>query len=546
MTRHPDWHSVDMKADLLLTNGRIHTMNGERTASSLAIWGGRILAVDEEVDAVRTIDLKGRTVTPGWHDAHNHMAMFGIMLAELDLSYGAVRSLDEVYAAVAAAAQQAQPGEWIIGARYDQNKLGAHPTLKRLDEIAPNNPVWLKHTSGHMAVVNSAVLREADADNPPAGGVVVRDESGQPTGLLQEQAQQLVQEQVRPYSQARLVEAIGRASAQYAAEGLVGVTEAGIGAGWVGNSPVEAAAYQEALDRGLLRQRVTLMPVSDALRTVQRSQEDGPAYTLDLGLRTGFGSDMLRIGPMKVFSDGSLIGHTAAMCAEFANAPGEVGFLQEDVDSLRAKIRGAHLAGWQVATHAIGDRAVSTVIDIYQEVLAELPREDHRHRIEHLGVCRPQDVERLARLGIIPTPQGRFLTELGDGMARALGPERSAWCYRGQSLLDAGVVLPGSSDRPVVLGAPLLGMAGMVTRRTSDGALLAPQEAISVYDALRAYTVGSTYANRSDGVTGTLEVGKYADLVVLGADPLEVPGEELGDIEVLATMVAGELTHGDL
>lgn len=535
-----------MKADLLLTNGRIHTMAGRRTASSLAVWGGRILAIDEDVDAVRTVDLKGRTVTPGWHDAHNHMAMFGIMLGELDLSYGAVTSLDELYESVAAAVRRAAPGEWVIGARYDQNKLGGHPTLQRLDQIAPDNPVWLKHTSGHMAVVNSAVLAQADMANPPEGGVVVRDSSGAPTGLLQEQAQQLVQDLVRPYSQSRLVEAIARASRQYAAEGLVGVTEAGIGAGWVGSSPVEAAAYQEALDRGLLRQRVTLMPVSDALRTVRRSREDGPAYALDLGLRTGFGSDMLRLGPMKVFGDGSLIGHTAAMCAEFANAPGEVGFLQEDVDSLRAKIRGAHLAGWQVATHAIGDRAVSTVIDIYQEVLAELPREDHRHRIEHLGVCRPEDVERLARLGIIPTPQGRFMTELGDGMAAALGPERSHWCYRGQSLLDAGVVVPGSSDRPVVLGAPLLGMAGMVTRKTATGAVLAPAEAMSAYDALRAYTVGSTYANRSDEVTGTLEVGKYADLVVLGSDPLEVPADALGDIAVLATMVGGELTHGEL
>lgn len=535
-----------MKADLLLHNGRIHTMADGRTVPSLAIWGGRVVALDEDVDAVRTIDLHGRTVTPGWHDAHNHMAMFGIMLDELDLSHEAVTDLDGLYAAVAAGVRRAAPGDWVVGARYDQNKLGGHPTLQRLDEIAPENPVWLKHTSGHMAVVNSAVLRQTDADNPPEGGVVVRDDSGRPTGLLQEQAQRLVQDLVRPYSQQRLVAALAKASELYAAEGLVGVTEAGVGAGWVGNSPVEVAAYQEALDRGLLRQRVTLMPVADAFRTVERSREDGPAYALDLGLRTGFGGDMLRLGPMKVFSDGSLIGHTAAMCEEFANAPGNVGFLQEDVDSLRAKIRGAHLAGWQVATHAIGDRAVSTVLDIYEEVLAEHPRDDHRHRIEHCGVCRPEDVERIARLGVIAVPQGRFMTEIGDGMMRALGPERSDWCYRGQSLLDAGAVVAGSSDRPVVLGAPLLGMAGMVTRRTAGGEVLGAAEAMSAYDALRAYTVGSTYANRSDGVTGSLALGKYADLVVLDRDPLETPGEELPGIEVLATMVAGNLTHGDL
>ncbi|WP_153504626.1 amidohydrolase [Cumulibacter manganitolerans] len=535
-----------MKVDLLLRNGLIHTMDGRRTASSVAIWNGRVIALDEELDARRVVDLRGRAVTPGWHDAHNHMAMFGIMMGELDLSYDAVHSLDELYAAVRAAADAARPGDWIVGARYDQNKLGAHPTLQRLDEIAPQNPVWLKHTSGHMAVVNSAVLRQTDADHPPEGGVVVRDEAGQPTGLLQEQAQRLVQDLVRPYSQRQLVEAITRASAQYAAEGLVGVTEAGIGAGWVGNSPVEAAAYQEVFERGLLKQRVTLMPVSDALHTVDRGTEDGPAYALDLGLRTGFGGDMLRLGPLKVFSDGSLIGHTAAMCEEFANAPGEVGFLQEDVESLKRKIRGGHRAGWQVATHAIGDRAVSTVLDIYEEVLAELPRADHRHRIEHCGVSRPDDVERLLRLGVIPVPQGRFIEEIGDGMMTALGAERSEWCYRGQSFLAAGGVLPGSSDRPVVLGAPLLGMQAMVTRRTGSGQLLGAAEAVSAYDAVRAYTAGSTYANRSDDVTGTLEVGKYADLVVLDRDPLQTPGQELGGIGVLATMVAGELTHGEL
>lgn len=535
-----------MKADLLLHNGRIRTMAGEQIAGSIAIWGGRVIAVDEDVDARRVVDLAGRTITPGWHDAHNHMAMFGIMLAEIDLSESAVRDLDEVYAAIAKGVEAAQPGEWVVGARYDQNKLGGHPTLQRLDQIAPQNPVWLKHTSGHMAVVNSAVLAQTDPDDVPDGGVLVRDAEGRPTGLLQEQAQRLVQDLVRPYSQQQLVEALARASEQYAAEGLVGVTEAGIGAGWVGNSPVEAAAYQEALERGLLHQRVTLMPVADALRDVERSRDDGPAYALDLGLRTGFGNDRLRLGPMKVFGDGSLIGHTAAMCEEFANSPGNTGFLQEDAESLRTKIRGAHLAGWQVATHAIGDHAVSTILDIYEEVLAELPRDDHRHRIEHCGVCRPEDVERIARLGVIPVPQGRFMTEIGDGMMRALGEQRSHWCYRGQSFLDAGAVVAGSSDRPVVLGAPLLGMAGMVTRRTAGGSLLGPDEAISAYDALRAYTVGATYANRSDDVTGTLEVGKYADLVVLDRDPVETPGEELPQIQVLATMVGGELTHGSL
>ena len=537
-----------MQVDLLLTNARIHTMSDAQPhAGSLAVLNGRVVALDEDVPAARAVDLGGRTVVPGFHDAHNHMAMSGMRLREIDLSSSAIRTLDELYDAVKRAAAEIGPGEWIVGSGYDQNKLGGeHPARARLDEIAPRHLVWLKHTSGHMCVVGGAVLDAADLDAVPEGGVVVRDDAGVPTGLLLEQAQELVQRMVKPYSTGVLTECIAAASQQYAAEGLVAVTECGIGGGWVGNSPVEAAAYQRALTEGRLRQRVTLMPVSDALHEVERSEDEGPAYGMDLGLRTGFGGDRLRLGAMKVFSDGSLIGHTAAMFEPFANSPGNAGFLQDDVESLRDMILGAHLAGWQVATHAIGDRAVSTVIDIYSEVLAEYPRDDHRHRIEHCGVCRPDDVARIAALGLVPTPQGRFITEIGDGMIEALGPVRTAWCYRGQSFLDAGVTLTGSSDRPVVLGAPLLGIQAMVTRRTSGGQLLAPDEAVSAYDALRAYTLGSAYASFLDDVSGSLEVGKYADLVVLGTDPLAADPETIAEISVEASMLAGELTHGEL
>lgn len=536
-----------MRADLLLTNGTIHTLDDDHaTVASLAVARGRIVALDQEVDAHAVVDLHGATVLPGFHDAHNHMVGFGLRLGEIDLSHPAVTDLDELYAAVADAAAGAEHGAWIVGGGYDQNKLGGeHPTRQALDRIAPDRPVWLKHTSGHMAVVNSAVLAMTDPDAAPPGGVVVRDDASEPTGLLQEQAQGLVADLVRPYSHAQLVEAITAASARYAAEGLVAATECGIGAGWVGNSPVEAAAYQTCLDDGALLQRITLMPVSDALRDVGRG-DDGPAWALDLGLRTGFGSDRLRLGAMKVFSDGSLIGRTAAMCCEFDGSPGNAGYLQEEVEALRHKLTGAHRAGWQVATHAIGDRAVQVVLDIYEEMLAAEPRVDHRHRIEHCGVCRPEDLARIARLGVIPIPQGRFVYEIGDGMMAALGPERTDWCYRGQSFLDAGITLAGSSDRPVVIGAPLLGIEAMVTRRTAGGEVMTPGERLSVFDALRAYTLGSATACFLDQQSGTLELGKYADLVVLDADPMAVAPEEIGTIGVRATMLEGALTHGEL
>jgi predicted amidohydrolase YtcJ len=377
----------------------------------------------------------------------------------------------------------------------------------------------------------------------PEGGEVVRDAAGRPTGLLQEQAQALVRNLVYPYPLSRLVEAIGLASERYLREGITACQEAGVGAGLVARSPVELAAWQEARRRGALRVRATLMIAGEALHDLPHAAADGDGFGLDLGLHSGFGDDWLRIGPVKIFADGSLIGRTAAMCDDFTGDPGNRGFFQMDVARLRGLITRAHRAGWQVATHAIGDRAVSTVIDIYEEALAAHPRRDPRHRIEHCGVCRPEDVRRMAALGVIPVPQGRFISEIGDGMLAALGSDRAPWCYRQRSFLEAGIELPGSSDRPVVKGAPLLGIHDMVNQRTASGRPFNPQEALTPEQALRAYTLGSAYAAFREDVLGSLTPGKLADFVVLSADPTAVAREAIGEIEVLATVVGGAIAH---
>jgi hypothetical protein len=256
-------------------------------------------------------------------------------------------------------------------------------------------------------------------------------------------------------------------------------------------------------------------------------------------MRTGFGDDWLSIGPVKVFSDGSLIGHTAAMCQPFADATEQRGYLQADAGQLTARIVAAHAGGWTVATHAIGDAAIDLVLDAYEQAQREHPRPGVRHRIEHFGVARPDQVTRAAALGVIPVPQGRFVNEIGDGMVRALGPERVKWAYRQRSLLDAGIVLPGSSDRPVVAGAPLLGMHDMVNQLTASGAVFNPDEALTGLEALRAYTIGSAYAAGQERAKGTLEIGKLADLVVLSDNPATIVAEGIKDIEVLRTMVDG-------
>ncbi len=542
--------------DLALVNANVLTMDLARPrASAVAIAGGRIEGLDASPDrlneADRVVDLRGATVLPGFHDAHNHMIGFGMSLAEVDLRSSAVGSLDELYAAIARRAETTAPGDWVVGAGYDQNKLGAHPHRDALDRVAPGRRVWLRHTSGHMCVVNSLVLADLGLDTTAPelpGGRVAADSGGRPTGLLEERAQLLVGSLVYPYPLAELTDAIRRAAAEYLKEGVTSCTEAGIGGGWIAHSPAELAAYQAARDQGRLGVRVELMTAGEVLHPLGAHAGDGLVAGLDLGIRTGFGDDWLRLGAVKIFADGSLVGRTAALIAPYAgDGPGDEqgpgngqGYLQADAADLQATIIAAHRSGWQVATHAIGDLAIDVVLDAYARALEEYPRRDPRHRIEHFAVVQPRQVARAAGLGVIAVPQGRFATELGDGMLAAVGPARHGWLYRQRSLLEAGMVLPGSSDRPVVAGAPLLGIADMVNRRTASGAPFNPGEAITAEQALHAYTRGSAYASRQEHVKGSIAPGMLADLVVLSEDPTAVSPERIAGLAVLATIVDGQ------
>ncbi|MCW2665521.1 MAG: hydrolase [Frankiales bacterium] len=542
-----------MRVDAVFTGGNVLTLDPARPrATALAVLGGRIVAVGDDSDlegltADRYVALGGATVVPGFHDAHNHCVFFGMSLAELPLSTPPVQSLADIYEAVARAARTTAPGGWIVGAGYDQNRLAErrHPTAAELDRVAPGHRVWLRHTSGHMAVVNGAVLDAIgiDAVAVPPGGVVERDAGGRPTGLLQESAQSLVRNLVYPYPLTDIVGAIDRATTRYLSEGITSAQEAGIGAGLVAWSPQELAAYAQARATGKLHVRTTLMVAADALHELGGSPDDSGSFGLDLGIATGLGDEWLRIGPVKIFSDGSLLGRTAAMHQPFADEPGNAGYLQHSPEQLRELIVRAHRGGWQIATHAIGDLAVDTVLDCYEEALRQLPRADHRHRIEHCAVADDAAVERIARLGVIPVPQGRFISELGDGMATALGPQRAPWCYRQKSFLDRGIPLPGSSDRPVVQGAPLLGIADAVLQRTATGADFNPQEALTPLQALHAWTMGSAYATFEEHRRGSLVAGKLADFAVLSDDLTTVDPEQIASIQVRATVIGGEVVY---
>lgn len=540
-----------MDVDLVVRNASILTVDEQRpTAHTLAVHHGRVFALDEPgLRGREEVDAEGATVVPGFGDAHNHMAGFGQNLLSVDLR--GLHTLDGLYSKVAERALTLPSAAFVLGAGYDDTAIGGHPHRAALDRASGGRPVVLTHRSGHVTTVNSPVLELlgvlTGTAEVPTGGVVVRDEYGDPTGTLEEQAQNLVNTLLVPFPAEELVDALGRASAVYASEGLTHVTECGIGGGWIGRSPTELATYQTARDSGALTVRVQLMPVVDSLHPLHGHASDQPegrsGFGLDLGVRTGFGDDRLRIGPVKIFLDGSLVARTAAMREPFRDHRGR-GYLQADPELMRGHILDAHASGWRVAAHAIGDRAIDLALDVFAEAQRQCPRPDVRHRIEHAAVTSPAQITRMAALGVTPVPQPRFLYEIGDTMAAAIGQDRAGELYRHASFLRAGLRVPGSSDRPVATGAPLLGMQSMVQRLTSGGAVLGPDERVDAWTALRSYTLDAAWIAGEETLRGSLTPGKLADFVLLGDDVTTIEPDRIGTTEVLATYIAGSRIFG--
>jgi predicted amidohydrolase YtcJ len=558
-----------MLLDVLYTNGSFYTQDARRPrAHSVGVHDGRIISLDDELPGslFRDVhDLGGAAVVPGFNDAHCHLSYVGQALVQADVRSSVCVNMDELLAAVERACAAAPPGAWVQGAGYDQNYLGnQHPTAEQLDAVSHGHPVWLMHNSRHMGVANTAAFERAGYPGrrnvtAPDGGAAPADADGRAVGLLQETARALVMDAIPAPSVDDVAAMVGAGSAALLKLGVTSITEPGLGAPQhIGHSLSDLAGYQAARDAGMLGVRATVMPYLTTLHGL--GDEPGPVdqagaglvarMGLDLGMRTGFGDEWLRLGPAKILSDGSLIGRSAFMCCDYQHDAGEGkgnrGLLQFPAVELRRRIIGAHRAGWQVATHAIGDAALDVVLDIFEEAQSLYPRPDARHRIEHVNVASDAQIRRLASLGLIPVPQGRFINELGDGAARALGPERTRLSYRVKALLDAGIEIPASTDAPVVSGDPILNVHDLVNRRTSSGADFVPEERITVAQAVRAYTVGSAHAAHEDHYKGTLSHGMLADFVALSEDIYEVPADAICDMRVTATVIHGKLVCGSL
>ncbi|MGI5286479.1 amidohydrolase [Nonomuraea polychroma] len=534
-----------MELDLKLTGGTVLTMDGRRPiASSVGIWQGRIAGVDAEIEGLparRTVDLTGKTVLPGFVDAHTHLLWTGTAMRATDV--GGVTTREGILEVIERAASAAAPGAWVDVTGYDHRPLGAHLTRDDLDRVANGRLVYVRHVSGHVCVVSSAVLDGTPPERlAAAGSGLVRDASGRPTGLLEEAAMSVARDARLPYPVSELVDALESSATQALAEGVTFCAEAGIGAGLGTFSPVELAVYQQAWETGRLPLRTQLMVSSEVLHPLGAHAIDGITRGLDLGLRSGFGADRLSVGAVKAWLDGGMMARTAALTEPYEGMD-TAGALAEDLEELRELLIEAHVAGWQLAIHAIGDRAVDAALDIVEAAQHARPRPEARHRIEHAGLVRPDQLPRMAAAGLTAVIQPSFLYFFGDDYARVMGEKRSPWMYRGRAFLDHGIALAGSSDRPVAVGAPLRAMQFMVERRSSGGGLIGPEEAISVEEALHAYTMGGARACGVDDRLGSVTAGKLADLTVLGEDPRRVPADRIADVPVVATLVGGEFAY---
>ncbi len=527
-------------ATQVLINGNIRTLDPLKPrADAVALRGNRILATGSNTDMLllarpgaRIDDLGGATVIPGLTDAHMHLESYARALHNVDLQE--VPSRAEAVRRAAAQAAQSAPGAWILGRGWWQElwEGKAFPTAADLDPATPDNPAFFIAKSGHAAWVNSAALRISGINTTtpdPEGGSLVRDAEGNPSGVLLESAMDLVTPHIPKPTAAQSAAWIEAAQSRLWEAGLTGLHDF--------DGMRCFAALQMLQRKGALGLRIV------------KNIHPAPHIThaIALGLRTGFGNDMLHIGALKLFADGALGAVTARMVEPYEGQPDNRGIATTDKESLRAWVGAASAAGIASAIHAIGDRAVRDVLDIYAEVRAEEARrgishDQMRHRIEHVQLIHPDDKARLGQLGIIASMQPIHATGDMEAADRYWGA-RTRWAYNARLQLEMGAVLAFGSDAPIEPVAPLSGIHAAVTRRAADGRPgpegWEPEGRITVDEALRAYTIGAAYAGGMEQQLGQIKAGYLADLTVLEADPYTVDPMALHTVGVVGTMVDG-------
>jgi len=521
-----------MHNDLVLINAHCYTMNpAQPHASALVVRGGRIAYVGDDEGArasvlpgAEVVDLGGACVVPGLGDAHMHMNWYARSLAQVDVE---TPTLDEALARVAARVAQTPAGGWISGRGWNHNVWGGElPTAASLDRVASHHPVFLSAKSGHAGWVNSRALALAGItrDTPdPEGGEIVRDAAGEPTGaLLEGAAMAPVRNLIPAPTHETLMDQVRVAMRQAHRLGLTCVHDM--------DGPDVFRAEQELLERGDLSIRI--------VKSIPLAFLD---EAIAVGLRTGYGNDRLRIGQVKMFTDGALGPRTAWMLEGFETAPDNCGIPTNPIERVREGVLKANAAGLGAAIHAIGDRACREVIDIYQVSNARHP--GLRNRVEHAQILHPDDQPRMARLGVVASMQPIHATSDMHISDLHLG-ERAAGAYCFRALLNHGTVLAFGSDCPVEVIDPLVGIHAAVTRRRGDGTPgpdgWRGDQRLTVEEAVRGFTHGAAYAAGVERDLGTLALGKLGDVTVLGADIFRIDPMEIAATPVLGTVVGGE------
>jgi len=524
------------KPDLILYNGNFLTVNDkEPRAQAVAIVRDRFLAVGNDADvlnlasaATKKIDLGGKTVTPGFIDAHSHPAEAGLMhlrMVDCDL-----RSISAIQAALRERAAKTPPGEWVLGFKYDDTKTeeGRPLTVADLDAAVPDHPVHIQHRGGHTTYSNSLAFRKAGIDEKtpdPPGGKIDRDAStGKPSGRVAENANELFENAIpQNFTRDDHREGVKLISKMMARTGITSATDAQ-------GSPEDLRAYQDARESGDLLHRVYCF-ISFYYAEAM----------IAAGNRTGLGDEWVRLGAFKFICDGSISERTARLSTPYEGRPNDYGILVSTEEELYTNARKGHLAGWQIGTHANGDVAIDTTLRVYERLQKESPRRDPRFRLEHCTVVNDNLVARIKALGAIPTPFSTYVYYHGEKM-RYYGAERLNHMFALRSFIDAGIRPTQASDYPPGEFAPMMALQSEVTRTDMKGNVWGPKQRITVEEAIRVGTLNGAYASYEENLKGSIEVGKLADLVVLGRDPLKENPSTLVTIPVERTMAGGRWT----
>jgi predicted amidohydrolase YtcJ len=530
-------------ADLLVTNARIYTADSLRpTAAAMAVRAGRVVWVGEAAGAApyrgpatRVVDLAGRTVIPGMIDAHAHLFGLGESLRSVDLV--GTRSYDEVVQRVAERARTLPAGSWVTGRGWDQNDWPEQrfPTHEALSRAVPDHPVLLERVDGHAMLANAAAMRVAGigrATRDPAGGKVLRDAAGAPTGVLVDNAQSLVEGRVPAPTVAERREIALAAVKEANRWGLTGVHEAGVGRNVID-------AYEALAREGRFTLRNYVM--------VSGSDEPSLRHYLARGPQSALYDGHLWVRAVKLYADGALGSRGAALIKPYTDDPHNRGLLVTTPARLRDVARRAYAAGFQVNVHAIGDQANRTALDVIASAVGPTGgTRDHRWRVEHAQVLDPADIPRFARLRAIPAMQASHQTSDMPWAEQRLGPERVKTAYAWRSLLATGVIVPNGSDFPVEQVNPLLSFHAAFTRESPDNQPPGgwhPEQRMTREEALKSMTIWAAYAGFQDQLLGSLAAGKYADFVVLDRDIMQAAPADVLKANVLSTWVGGKAVY---